>query len=210
MALVENAGLLVPISIFLPLGAGVVKWHAISRSLKLLTVVMLYFALNDLIMLALASRSVKNIFMIHGYVIIVYVFLAFLFSYWHQDKPKRLIRASVPAFIAFYLLLLATGRENLGIIPAISHSVMSISLTLIALYTLLSILKSREPSITYRDERFWVSIGVMVQFSGNVMIFSGVSGEITITLWTVHNFLFLIGYLCYLGAYPWKCSPTTY
>lgn len=198
----------VMLSVLLALGAGLVKWRIASRSMRLLTVLLLFVALIDIFTLILALRSINNIFLFHAIIIIFYPILALLFSYWHSRRTKRLLRWSIPIFIAAVLLLFVLGYETLEMPPSYSLSVMSIMLAIISLYTLFTLIRDGGTPI-YSDERFWVSLGVFMSYASTAFIYSGIMGGITDDIWIAHNMIHTIGNLCYLAGFLWMQTPTT-
>lgn len=196
------------LSVLLPLGAGLVKWRSASRPMRLLTVLLLYTTLSDIFSVTLALRPTSNIFLFHAGIMVFYPILALLFSYWHSRRPKRLLRWSIPIFIAAVLLLFVLGYETLDMPPVYSLGVMSILLAIISLYTLYTLMQSNSTPV-YRDERLWVSLGVFVSFVSTTFIYSGIVGGVTIDIWIAHNMIHTIGNFCYLAGFLWMQTPTT-
>ncbi len=199
---------LVILSVLLPLGAGLVKWRIASRPMRLLTVLLLCVVLIDIFTVILALRSINNIFLFHASIIVSYPILALLFSYWHSRRTKRILRWSIPIFIAAVLLLFVLGYETLEMPPAHSLAVMSILLAIISLYTLYTLMQSGSSPV-YRDERLWVSLGVFISYVSTTLIYSGIMDGITDDLWIAHNMIHTIGNLCYLAGFSWMQTPTT-
>ncbi len=200
---------LVVLSVLLPLGAGLVKWRIAPRPMRLLTVLLLYAALSDIFSVTLAIRAINNIFLFHAGVIVFYPILALLFSYWHSRRSKRLLRWSIPIFIAAVLLLFVLGYETLERPPSHSLSVMSIMLAITSLYTLFTLMRDGSNYPVYRDERFWVSLGVFMSYATTTFIYSGIMDGITDDIWIAHNIIHTIGNLCYLVGFLWMQTPTT-
>ncbi len=137
----------------------------------------------------------------HLYAPIAYALLALLFSYWHEGRPARYMRLTIPLFIIAYLALLASGYEDLGLPNKYTLTMMSILIAVITLYTLLSISRGQSTIPIYWDERYWVSFGAFIYYSGNILVFSGIPQFITPSIWLIHNILAIVGNFFYLGAY---------
>ncbi len=195
------------LSSLLAAGVGIAKWHISTRPMRLLTLFILYSALSTIVSIALATRNIQNLFLLHIYTLLAYSALALIFSYWHRDKLRQYIRLSIPAYVVFYLLLLRFGYENLSMPASFSLSVISVLLTLVSLYTLFSVIRD-STIFSYHDERFWVSVGTLFIFTTTAVIYSGVSSGITIDVWIIHNILCTTGYLCYFGGYQWTRTHT--
>ncbi len=195
------------LSMLLAAGGGFTKWQISTWPMRLLTLFISYFFLINIVGVTLAAMNLRNLFLIHIDTLLTYSALALIFSCWYSGKLRQYIRLSIPAFIAFYLLLLRIGYENFNLPTSFSMTVRSVILAFISLYTLFCVF--RESIIeAYRDERFWISLGTLFAFSSNAIIYSGVSSGITIDIWIVHNIFIAIGYLCYFGGYQWTRTHT--
>ena len=100
------------------------------------------------------------------------------------------------------------GHENLKRPPIYSLSLFGVLLAIISLSTFFTILQSDSAIPVYRDERFWVSLGVLISWSSTTFIYAGIVGDITINIWIVNNLLHTFGNLCYLLGYLWMQPQT--
>ncbi len=169
--------------------------------MRLLTGLLAFNLGSNIALILLALWKGNNIVMIHFYALGAYTLIALLFSYWLDAGPARYVRLSIPLFLFIYFALLITGLEDLGRPNALTLTIMSILIALIALYTFVS--SALEPAAIpfHRDARYWVSLGVFIYYSGNVFFFSGLSVIITTKIWHIHDTLAVIGNLLYIGAY---------
>ncbi len=137
----------------------------------------------------------------HLYLPLAYTLVAMLFSFWHEGRPARLMRLSIFLFLGIYLLLLVGGYENLQLPNKYSMSIMGVLVAFIALYTLYATLRDQFDLPAYRNERFWVSFGVFINHSVNVLVYAAIPVFITHALWQIHNVLAILGNILYFGAY---------
>ena len=184
-------------------GVGVYFWRLSSRSLKLLTGLLLYGNINNLICYLVGKSVGNNMPVVHIYTLIAYLFVALLFSLWHKRRTAILIRLSIPAFYIIYVVLLLTGYEKLMLPNKYSLTIMGLLVAIISLYTLYMLLKDHTDFPVRKDERFWVSLGAFSNFSNNIFVFTGIPVFITLPLWYIYdvlviigNILFIMGYLC--------------
>lgn len=160
-----------------------------------------YVLVSDVVSIVLALNSVENIFLFHIYLVVAYPSIAVLFSLWHSGNTRQTMRWSIPFFLVAYLLFLVFGDGNLERPPGHSLALMSIFCTGLALYTLIGLATSSSTNLVYKDERFWVSFGIILSYGVTSMIYSGIRGGVTRDLWILHNSIQTIGNFCFLGGY---------
>ena len=140
-------------------------------------------------------------FLLHLYTLVSYLLLALLFSHWHVGRSARIIRLSIPLFFIIYVILFTLGYEELQRLNRYSLSIMGVLIAFIALYTLYATLRDQFDLPAYRNERFWVSFGVFINHSVNVLVYAAIPVFITHALWQIHNVLAILGNILYFGAY---------
>ena len=187
----------------LPLIAGLLLWKKLSRPMRLLVILLIYGLLNSVVLVVLALQNINNIFLLHLYTLASYLLIALLFSYWLSRLPSKLVRLSIPAFFSLYIILILLGYEDLTLPNVHSRSIRSILIAGITLYTLYFSLRDHIDYPVYQDERFWISIGTFISYSGTALVYAAIPVHITKALWLIHsflaimgNFFYLIGYLC--------------
>lgn len=185
----------------LPLGAGICLWNRSPPSLRILTGLLLYGAISSIACVLLAFLRGNNMVLLHIYTLVSYLLIALLFSYWQQRRAARYMRISIPVFFLIYIFLLLLGYENLQTANKYSLSIHGIFIAFISLYTLYTTLRHHIDYPVYRDERFWVSFGVFIINTGNVLVYSAIPIDITHALWQIHNILIIPGYILYFIGY---------
>lgn len=185
----------------LSLGAGVYLWALSTRPMRLLTGLLAYNLANDIALAFLAMNRVNNMFLFHMYAPLAYGFIALLFSYWNEGRAARYMRLSIPAFIIIYFVLLALGYEDLRRPNKYTLSLLSVSIAVITLYTLYNTLRDHADYPIHQDERYWVSFGTLIYYSGNVLVFSGIPEYITSNLWSINSTLAIVGNILYFRAF---------
>ncbi len=181
--------------------AGFILWCKLARSMRLLTFLLLFGLLNSLALVFLALQNTNNMFLLHFYTLISYLFVALIFSYWLNHFPALIIRWSILAFFTLYLIMVFLGYEDLTLPNEFSRSVRSILIAIITLYTLYFNLKDHSDFPVYRDERFWISIGVFITYSGTALVYAAIPVYITYPLWLIHCVLVIIGNIAYFTGY---------
>ena len=190
--------------------AGLIRWHDSSFPLRILTILLLFSVLTGTLSIVLGMRGIRNIFIVHLYLLIAYPLLIFLFGAWHSNKTQTYMRLTIPTFGLSYILFQTVGPEDFQNPPAYSLTIMSILVTVIALYTMYSILKHPPQSIPiYRDQRLWISVGALIYYSSNTLVYSSILPAIVPDVWAIHNILEAIGNTCFLGGFIWTPSLIT-
>jgi len=100
-----------------------------------------------------------------------------------------------------YFVLLALGYEDLSRPNKYTLSLLSVSIAVITLYTLYSSRGEHADYPVHQDERFWVSFGTLIYYSGNVLVFGGIPEYITSELWLVNSVLAIAGSMLYFRAF---------
>lgn len=181
--------------------AGFILWRKSDRSMRLLTILLLYGLLNSLALVYLALQNTNNMFLVHLYILISYLFIALLFSYWLNHLPALLIRWSILAFIILYIIMVFLGYEDLTLPNEFSMSIRSILVAFITFYALYFTLRDHSDFPIYHDERFWISIGTFITCSGAALVYAAIPVYITYPLWLIHCILVIIGNIAYFAGY---------
>ena len=171
--------------------------------MRLLTGLLLYGSLSNLSLLLLSLQSINNMFLIHLYTLVSYLLIALLFSYWHKGRVARYMRFSIVLFFICYVTILGLGYEDLQHPNKYSTTITGVLVAFISLYTLCTAFQGSINHPAYEDERFWVSFGIFISYSGNTFIYIAIPTYITYDVWTIllisdifSNLLCFKGYLC--------------
>ena len=196
-------------STLLPLGAGVVLWKRSSRSMKLVTGLLLLGFLNSLGLLVMTMFGRNNMILFHFYALLSYLIIALLFSYWHDGRTAFVLKMSIPLFFLVYGALLVLGFENWTHPNTYSMVIQSILVALIALYTLNHTLRRHEKFPVYQDERFWVSIAAFTLFAGPTLVRAMTPTYIIPELWQIFHVLVVLSHGLFFLGYVWMRRWTT-
>lgn len=194
----------------LPAAIGWVTWQKCSRPLHLLTIYVSYVGFSNFTGAYLGYHGIRNLFLLHIYILIAIPFLVFIFSELQTGLPRRVTRGFIPAIIVVYAAASFGSNESISIPPARSLAVVSVLVTLLALYSLFDLLRSPSRESIFSDERYWISIGSFIYFAGNAFVFSSILDEISISTWIFHNIIHIVSYFLYFGGYLWKRPAFSY
>ena len=183
---------------------GWVTWRKSTRPLQLLTIYVIYVAISHLIGTYLAFHGIRNLFMLHLYVLIAIPFLVYVFSEIQNGLPKRITRGLIPVIFVIYVAESFGNDGSFSDPPIRSLATASILVTLIALYSLFDLLRAPSRESIFSDERYWISMGSFIYFAGNAFVYSSILGEISINTWIFHNVIHIVSFTIYFGGYLWK------
>ncbi len=188
-------------TVLFPLGAGILFWNKSTRPMRLLTGLILFGFLCNLFLLLLALQSINNIFLLHLYTIVSYSLIALIFSYWHGSKIAKYMRYSIVLFIIFYFTLLGLGYEELRLPNKYSQTMENMFVAFISLYTLLKVFQGTTNNPVSEDERFWVSLGIFINFPGSIFVCVAIRDTITFNTWQIMSTLTILSYFLYLKGF---------
>ena len=172
-------------------------WGVLPRELKILLGLFVVVVGADAVSIYMIIRQQSNIQVLHIYTLLEYSFLIIVFSYWQKSPSlRRYLLISIPLFAllgisAKIFLEAPTQFDNF------TSSVEGAVLVGVSAYTLYGLILEDLGSL-YREPRFWVSVAVLVYFSGNLVAFSL---RPVIFIGVIHSILNIISNLCYTGGF---------
>lgn len=189
-------GYISAISGLFPLTAGLIKFRNSKLEVKILVIYFFFACLMDAVLIQKAFNDENNIWLLHYFTPLEYGLLVLVFSYW-QDSPllKSILRSSIGAFFIFFG---GTGvlAERPQMFDSYAASLEGVMLIAISTYTLIMLNRGNTNRLT-RDYRFWICSGVLIYFSGNLMLFSW---SRIIVAWWMHNILNVLANFIFAGG----------
>ena len=181
----------------LPFIVGLVYWRRESRTLKILTLFLGVECLVIGVMYVFASQGINNMFMVHINSLIVYFFVVIIFSEYVTEKMKVLLTNSIPLSLGILLLTLALDIESVFRRPIYLVTLLALVVTLVSMYTLITMLWDSPEHGPFRDERFWLSLGMFFAYAAGTFMYAGISTFLSTRLHTVHSILQIISHLIF-------------
>lgn len=188
---------------FVPLAAGVVRWKSLSGDQRRLVAWVAFIILFSLISEYVGRRYGNNLPLYHIYTFIEFFFLYYLF----RREWKRFARPFRPAPVLLFIGVGIWGfLADPYSFPDRIRSVESIILIGCSLLFFSRSLRSLDVERIERTFMFWISVAVLVYFTGNLLlyIFSNViaaaSDAVYFTVWTIHTLFNILLYLLYTIA----------
>jgi hypothetical protein len=195
-------------SYVMPLPAGMLKYRMLSREMKILFYFLIIGLVTDVLSLwqYLGPRSAH--WLVHVYIIIEFVLLMVLISFWQESRRVNRIILLLTGFYAGFWILAKCTFEPFNGIYYLSGSISAVLLTLCAGYTLFIVIEQRSQPL-FRYDRFWVLLSLVINYTGSLLpiVFAGIvfahSREYLFRLWSItwiatilSHLLFMVGFLC--------------
>jgi hypothetical protein len=187
-------------SSIIPLVFGVIFFRNFSKDLKLYTMLFVIAVIFDQIITYLSSQGQNtwlfgNIFHLIEYVMIIYVF-----SYWQKNSQlQKLLFWSIPLYTLFWIWVKVFGIEDMDKFPHFTRSIAAIIITIVAIYTLIKL--GENGSYIYKHYQFWICVGALLYFSGNIVLFSLSDLNLVSNLFFIHSILNIIANFFYAGGF---------
>lgn len=198
---------LAQISIVLPVMAGIYNYNRIESIQKHFLFYLIFIGLADFFMLYIAYQKMSNLPFFHLFTLFEYLFFAYLY---YSSVPagfnKIIISTGTILYLFFNALLLIfyTDIFNFNHESRVFESFLLICYSLFY-FNHLSKEISTSPDNFLHKPMFWVSLGVLLYFTGNFFLFSSYRyiAPIFPKIWHLHsalnilnNTLITLSFLC--------------
>ncbi|TCC90053.1 hypothetical protein EZ428_12245 [Pedobacter frigiditerrae] len=208
--------LIVPISIFIPIGVAVYNYRYINRLFKVL---LLYLLVSGSInLMAILQSGNNNLPLLHIYTVVEFLFLAVYFVGLNQSRSFRkysyLIMAVFPVLCLINVLFFQSKYQ-------FNSYVRPLEALIFICYSLLYFFNSvdTDTSQSWTNNGFnLINAGLLLYFSGSLFVFilSNVitfklSHDAKMLIWNLHDTFVIVLYLVMaFGFIKWKTSTKIY
>jgi hypothetical protein len=206
---IEVASLVPDISLILVVIAcvvGAVRFTRLEPALRYLAFLLFFELFMEVASRILADQHRQNLFMMPIDTLVEFGLLALMYQQVFKNSSlSRWLPAVAGVFALASLLSYAEPATlvQFNTVQRFVESFLVLGLVLLYFYTLL-----RELAIARLEQEpmFWVSVGLLLYFSGNVFIFISSnyviqhSRELSMKLWNIHALLYLVLNGLYAGA----------
>jgi hypothetical protein len=191
-----------------PIIVGGIRYKKLSFAQQFFTVFLLFVGLNQLAATIISDVLLKsNLPLYHLYILIEGVCIFLLYSKRFKDS-QWVNKNWIWAIGGYALLVLVNGIfiQGIFVIPNWSRSLESILIIGVSIYYFYFIFK--EGKIKYLDRSFWfwVSSGLLIYFSSNLMLFvftnmlTNRNDQLFLGVWSIHAVLNFVLYGFYTIA----------
>ena len=191
------------LSLMFPVIAGFVNLKRQRSDTWLLLVLVIAAFCTETIALTLISLSIGNHSVYQIFSLAEYLLYSALFYIWIRDRViKQSVFPAAVFFIIFWLYAKITISDPQRFISDVLIA-ESMIIILFGLYVLLFVV-SRDKSNLHFDHRFWMLLGILFNFGGNIFMYAGMKFimEQALPLWRFHwlnntivNFLYAVSFL---------------
>ncbi|GAA3982096.1 hypothetical protein [Mucilaginibacter dorajii] len=210
-------GLIVPVSVLIPISVAVVKYRQVDRVLLLIFYYLLLDGAVDLFAIILADHAVNNLPLLHIYTILEFLLLSFFYIKILKDPLARnIIKFLMVLFplicIINFTFFQSIFRFNTYTRPLEVLIVMAYSLTYFAQAN-----EANDVKAWSGNSLIWVNIGILLYFSGALFVysFSNLTTAYTspkykllnLFIWNIHASLLLSMYLLFSWGF-YICRKT--
>ncbi len=192
------------ISDVFPFAMGLFCLRHLDSDLQVFLVFSTFVLLVDAGILYTSLNKLSNLSLLNTFLLVEYACLAVVFSMWQPNKMlKRLLRTSIGLMLGAWLILWL-GGASLGKLSHQFSVIVSIIFIAVSTYTLHHLtVQSAAPSL--HVPAFWISVGVLIYFAGNVLLFGAtnlfVDAALIAKVWWLHTILSIIANVFYCGGY---------
>lgn len=161
----------------------------------------------DFLSFSLSFYNSNTLWLGHLYTLFEYSFLVFMFSFWPQNNEYRKnLRLSILLFTTIWI----TAKLFVEDLSQFDNYTTSLESVLILIFSghLLYALQKENIQYLFREPRFWISCGIFIYFSGNLLMFSlfNIMGAASlgdlIFYWPIiHSSMNIVENLCFTGAF---------
>ena len=188
----------------LPLLVGLACLRYLDKPLRLLVLFYVFILGVNATNIYSIQNKVSNLWALNIFLLAEYAFLAYIFSLWLDGgKVKKLLHISIPLMITAWIAAKLAGVSLFGTLHQFKVA-ESILLILLSTYTLHRI-TSQSETPNYRLPEFWISVGVLLYFSGNILLFIAMKlfldMKIFAKAWLIHLGLNIIANIFYSGGF---------
>lgn len=190
-------------SILIPFVIGIFFYRKLGKDLKIFLLLLAISVIVEAIVDYFAFLKINNLWLFNIYFLIDYSFFMIVFSLWQDNrKIKNTLRISIPVFFIIWLIFLFILGGFLKF-NYVARYIECIIFTIVSLYTLYKIGLDGD-ILVYKDYRFWISLGVLIYFAGNIFIYALgflMDSEFMDSAWIIHNSLNITHNLCFAGGF---------
>ncbi len=211
MVLLSYLGL---ITNFIPAILGLIFWQGIQQAARWFTMMMLIIAVNGLGGYFGEYYFENNLPFFHFYILVEGSFLIFIFSRLLESFIHRLIpKIMFGLYVSCWLVNVAFFDGPLGY-PTSILAIEAVTLIAFASAWFFMVLKESKIVMPARTFGFWLSTGVLIFFSGNLLLFIfsnytfSMENHVFRAIWDIHAILVLVIHAHFILAIIWaKKNP---
>ena len=204
--------------IIIPAIAGGFRYKMLSFHFKLFYWFLLFTLVFEILLYLLASNGIRNDWVLNFYASVEFLFTGLILNSGNSDKRSRKLINSFLYVIIFiwliYFFYLLSDQNNskqslikiLGEDEPLIFIAEAILLIILSLYILFKIFWERQVKVYYKNEYFWVALGIFTYFTGTIILYPSIRiiqfyPQMENFIWICHSAFNILGYLFIARAY---------
>lgn len=200
---------------FIPAALGLYHWRHLPKEVRWFSLMCLIIAINGFLGFLGEQLAKNNMPLFHLYLLVEGSFLIVIFSKLLRGFIHELFqRVALFIYASYWLVNVIFGDGLLGY-PTTILAVEALLLIVLASDWFFKVLKERKLTNPARTFGFWLSTGVLIFFSGNLLLFFfsnyifNMEHHVFRAIWDIHALLVLIIHVHYIIAILWaRKNPT--
>lgn len=192
-------------SCILPLAAGLWFRDRLTAPLILLLIyAAIVFGVELSSMILIYFYKSRTLWLFQLFTLLEFVLLSSMFLLWHTSKTKKIvIGALITAFTITWLLVIRNADEST--FDSLVVTVEAVLLVGMAVVSLITLALEYTGSL-FGNSRFWISSGVLLYFTGNLIVFALGSQllqerDAALNAWKFHAVLNVVAHVFYMTGY---------
>ena len=194
------------VSCLFPVVVGWIRWHSISKEMKLLFGLFVFYIGVVIVNLFMMGLRVNTIWLAQIYEVIEYVVFAMVFSFWCKNrKGQTAIRTSIAIYVIIWTIA-KFSFEKLTLYNTFTGPLESLLLAAFGISTLITLL-GEEMTPMVSDSRFWISTGIILYCLGTLPVFA-LANKLLVRplaefekMWTINWILLVVSNAMYAIAF---------
>lgn len=203
---IDFSGVIVPLSMLLPLFIAVFRWRFLTRQAKYLFLYILVTVLINFTAIAIGKFLHKNNMpLVHLLTVTDVVILLFYYKALFNHKNKMQLYLSMSAAFIVVCIINAIFFQSIYTYSSYTRSLEALICILFALNYFARLASDAGTQVKIiRQPDFYFNVGIFLYFSGAFMLFifsnfviKGLSKANFLIIWDIHNSLLLLMYLLF-------------
>jgi len=200
------AGIIVPLSILLPIGIFIPRYKYASKELKAIFYYLVMVSLISFVAIVLKNQKINNLPLLHVYTILEAGFIFYYFkTVFKNEAANRIINFLMVVFPALCIVNFSFFQS----IYKFNTYTRPLEAILITILCIIYFFKSGFFERWIKMPVNWINMGIMSYFPAasiifilsNTFVFKSYDRDLNILVWDLHALLVLIMYLLFAKAF---------
>jgi hypothetical protein len=157
--------------IFLPTLIGLYLFKKLIKEFQVLTIYLFLFGLVELSNYILGQQQIKTIFILHLFIPVEFMFLAYIFQLNFDNWLSKKIVILIIFFFTLLSILNSIFLQSIDSFPSYTRYLESILLILLSLTYFYQVFTELKVEKLWEEGMFWFSTGLLIYYSGTMILY---------------------------------------